>query len=69
MLGIYWGAAPVIAGFAFEELEIEAERSPGYGPPLNRFCQKENFEVAVCCILLKEFGYVEEEDCFVGFDT
>ncbi len=64
-----WGAAPRIASCAFPGLDIKVEESPGYGPVFNILTQSENFEVAVCCILLKEFGYVENEDCFSGFCT
>ncbi len=64
-----WGAAPLIASYAFQDLDITVEDSPGYGPVFNVMAQNENFDVAVCCILLKEFGYIEDEDCFSGFAT
>ncbi len=64
-----WGAAPFLASCCFDDLKIEAPDSPGYGPVFNVMAQSENYEVGLCCALLKEFGFVESDECFGGFCT
>jgi len=64
-----WSAAPFVADYCFEDLDREAPIAPGIGPIYNKLAQSENFETGLCCAILKEFGFVKDDECFSGFDT
>jgi len=48
---------------------ITAPDAPGVGPVLNIVVQSENFRTGLRCAMLKELGYVEDDECFKDFDT
>ena len=66
-----WSAAPFIAEICFSKLDISGipKNENVNGPILNRLCQSENNDVAVYCYLLSCFGFVNDTEPFIDFDT
>ena len=64
-----WTAAPYAAHSVFENLVVECDAAPGFGPPLNVKVQSQNYHTAIFCGLLVKLGHVSDTNVFANFDT
>jgi len=65
-----WEATRFLSSLCFGGLVLtNVPDAPGYGPSGNKSIQSGNYSTGFLCALLVEHGFVDDSNCFGGFDT